>query len=66
MLCGNSQNKAHHSHLNYICTAQEYLVIDMMKAKGQMMKGFLSQSWQALTAANANTKQHSKAALKDF
>lgn len=66
IICGNGQNKAHHSHLNYVCTTQEYLVIDMMKVKGQMLKGFLSQSWQALTTANANTKQCSKSTLRDF
>lgn len=38
----------------------------MMKVKGQMLKGFLSQSWQALTTANANTKQCSKPTLRDF
>lgn len=34
MLCGNSQNKTHHLHLNYIYTIQEYIVIDMKEAKG--------------------------------
>lgn len=66
MLRGHGQNKAHPSRLNYICTTQEYLVIDMMKGKGQMMEGFSSQSCQALIAAKANTTQCSKPTLKDF